>query len=71
MVPQNCVSHFLQNIFLCVQQNKDIHTGLELFEGEQMTEFSFLGELSHLSRWGIFVAIAKNTLYGSKLLYMT
>ncbi len=28
MVPQNCsVSHILQNIFLCVQQNKDIHTG--------------------------------------------
>ncbi len=34
MVPQNCsVSHILQNIFLCVQQNKDIHTGLELHEG--------------------------------------
>ncbi len=32
---QNCsVSHILQNIFLCVQQNKDIHTGLELLEGE-------------------------------------
>ncbi len=32
---QNCsVSHILQNIFLCVQQNKDIHTGLELIEGE-------------------------------------
>ncbi len=48
MVPQNCsVSHILQNIFLCVQQNKDIYTGLELLEGEQMmTEFSFLGELS-------------------------
>ncbi len=26
--------HILQNIFLCVQQNKDIHTGLELLEGE-------------------------------------
>ncbi len=26
MVPQNCsVSHILQNIFLCVQLNKDIH----------------------------------------------
>ncbi len=26
MEPQNCsVSHILQNIFLCVQQNKDIH----------------------------------------------
>ncbi len=35
MVPQNCsVSLILQNIFLCVQQNKDIHTGLELLEGE-------------------------------------
>ncbi len=34
MVPQNCsVSHILQNIFLCVQQNKDIHTGLELLKG--------------------------------------
>ncbi len=31
MVPQNgSVSHILQNIFLCVQLNKDIHTGLEL-----------------------------------------
>ncbi len=31
MVPQNgSVSHILQNIFLSVQQNKDIHTGLEL-----------------------------------------
>ncbi len=29
LVPQNCsVSHILQNISLCVQQNKDIHTGL-------------------------------------------
>ncbi len=35
MVPQNCsVSHILQNIFICVQQNKHIHKGLELFEGE-------------------------------------
>ncbi len=34
MVPQNCsVSHILQNIFLCVQQNKDIQTGLELNKG--------------------------------------
>ncbi len=41
MVPQNCSdSHILQNIFLCVQQNKNIHTGLELLEGEwMMTEF--------------------------------
>ncbi len=35
MVTQNSlVTKFLQNIFLCVQQNKDIHTGLELLEGE-------------------------------------
>ncbi len=32
---QNCsVSHSLKNISLCVQQNKDIHTGLKLLEGE-------------------------------------
>ncbi len=48
MVPQNSlVTNFLQNIFLCVRQNKDIHTGLELLEGEyMMTVFKFLGELS-------------------------
>ncbi len=35
MVPQNSlVTNFLQNIFLCVRQNKDIHTGLELLEGD-------------------------------------
>ncbi len=35
MVPQNCSdSHILQNIFLRVRQNKDIHSGLELLEGE-------------------------------------
>ncbi len=35
MVPQNSlVTNFLQNIFLCVRQNKEIHTGLELLEGE-------------------------------------
>ncbi len=35
MVPQNSlVTNFLQNIFLCVQQDKEIHTGLELLEGE-------------------------------------
>ncbi len=27
-------SHILQNILLCVQQNKDIHTALELHKGE-------------------------------------
>ncbi len=32
-----------QNIFLCDRQNKEIHTGLELLEGDSMmTEFSFL-----------------------------
>ncbi len=43
MEPQNSlVTNFLQNIFLCVQ-NKDIHTGLEILEGELlMTEFAFL-----------------------------
>ncbi len=35
LVPQNSlVTNFLQNIFFCVRQNKDIHTGLELLEGE-------------------------------------
>ncbi len=35
MVPQNSlVTNFLQNIFLCVRQNKKTHTGLELLEGE-------------------------------------
>ncbi len=28
------ITNFLPNIFLCVRQNKDIHTGLELLEGE-------------------------------------
>ncbi len=35
MVPQNSlVTNFLQNICLCVRQKKEIHTGLELLEGE-------------------------------------
>ncbi len=35
MVPKNCsVSHIILNIFLFVQQNKHIQTGLELLEGE-------------------------------------
>ncbi len=35
MVPQNSlIMNILQNIFLYVQQNTDIHTGLELLEGE-------------------------------------
>ncbi len=34
MVPQNSlVTNFLQNIFCCVQQNKEIHTCLELIKG--------------------------------------
>ncbi len=44
--PELLGSHFLQNIFLCVRQNRDIHTGLEILESEYVTEFSFLGELS-------------------------
>ncbi len=32
--PKHPDYRFLQNIFLCVQQNKHIHTGLELLEGE-------------------------------------
>ncbi len=35
MVPQNSlVTNFLQNIFRCVQQNKEMLTGLELLEGK-------------------------------------
>ncbi len=49
-VPQNnLVTNFLQNIFLCVRQNKEILTGHKvhlLLEGEyMMTEFLFLSEL--------------------------
>jgi len=40
------VTHIIQNIFFCVHQKKEIHTGLEQPESEKMmTEFSFLGEL--------------------------
>ncbi len=48
MVPQNSLfTSSRQNIFLCVRQNKDIHSSFELLEGEyMMTESSFLGELS-------------------------
>ncbi len=35
------VTSFLLNIYICVQQNKDIHTGLELLEGELIT-FTFI-----------------------------
>ncbi len=32
--PKQPVTNFLQNIFLCVRQNKEIHTALELLEDE-------------------------------------
>ncbi len=32
--PKQPDTNFVQSIVLCVQQNKDIHTGLELLEGE-------------------------------------
>jgi len=36
------VTDIIQNILFCVQQKKDIHTGLKQLEGEyMMTEFSF------------------------------
>jgi len=35
----------LQNIFLCVQQKKETHTGLQQLD-VLMTEFSFLGGVS-------------------------
>ncbi len=35
LVAQNrLVTNFLQNIFLCVWLNKEIHTDLEILEGE-------------------------------------
>jgi len=35
MVPNNClVPIVLQNIFLCVQKEKETHTGLQQLEGE-------------------------------------
>lgn len=37
-------SNILTNIFTCVQQKKDIYADLEQPEGEEMTEFSILGE---------------------------
>jgi len=40
MGPVNClVIAIIQNIFLCVQQKKEIHTGLKHLEGDMMTEF--------------------------------
>jgi len=42
MVPYNClVTVILQNIFFCVQQKKQIHSGLEKLEGEYMTILIF------------------------------
>ncbi len=35
------VTSFLLNIYICVQQNKDIHSGLELLEGELII-FTFM-----------------------------
>jgi len=45
---KNClVPIVFQNIFLCVQQKKETHTGFQQLEGEKMiTEFSFLGGVS-------------------------
>ncbi len=40
------VSQILQNIIFRAQQSKYIHTGSERNEGELLTEFEFLGELS-------------------------
>jgi len=35
MVPNNCFAPIvLQNIFICVQQKKETHTGLKQLEGE-------------------------------------
>jgi len=40
MGPVNClVIAIIQNSFLCVQQKKEIHTGLKHLEGDMMTEF--------------------------------
>ena len=39
---RNClVTDILLNIFLSVQQKKEIHTGLKQHEGDYMIEFSF------------------------------
>ncbi len=51
-VPQNSlVTNFLQNIFLCDQQNKDIHTGLELLEGEKIMTIFIFGRTIPLRRF--------------------
>ncbi len=31
--------HILQNIFFCIQQKKETHTGLERYEGESVFHF--------------------------------
>ncbi len=43
MATVNClVSNILQNIFFCVQQNKEAHAGLERQENESViTDFHF------------------------------
>jgi len=43
---QLLITHIVQNIFFCVKQEKETHTGLKQLEGEyMMIEFSFSGEL--------------------------
>jgi len=42
----NClVTDIIQNVFLCVQQEKEIHTSLKQLDGEYITEFSFISNL--------------------------
>jgi len=44
---QWCQSSNRSSKFLCVNQKKETHTGLQQLEGElMMTEFSFLGGVS-------------------------
>ncbi len=46
MATGTCLVASILQIVFCVQQKKEMHTGLEQLEGEQMmTELSFLGEL--------------------------
>ncbi len=68
MVPLD--TNFLQNIFHCVQQNKYIHTGLELLEDENiMTVFSFFS-LTRLSvRGKLFIQRATVTPTIPSILY--
>jgi len=39
--PQQLVTDILQNIFLCVQEKIEIHTGLEQLKAKYMDELSF------------------------------